>query len=222
MFLNYNPLNEFVEPIISEQWWFGLQHGIGILSHGVIIAYLLKAKTLYIASSFTYSENEYLNKLILPCASSPVIDNFFKFADCSSVHDGYEFSRASKVQNIVDFSNETSKNIKMHVCWATKSGRNCNVCEKCARTFLALLSNKANPNDYGFLVNEETLSKVKENFYDSVYNKKRVKGWAMHEGTLIRWKVAQKALLNDPEFLQDLHLYDSLKWFLELDFDEIV
>ena len=41
-----------------------------------------------------------------------------------------------------------------------------------------------NPNDYGFLVDDETILQVEMNFKDVIFNNKRIGGWAIHSQTL--------------------------------------
>ena len=99
-------LTKEIEDKVPSSWWHQLQHGIAILSHAALIAYFRKSKAILIASSHSPAEAKYFNKPIMSCASSPLIDNEFKFAGCYVIHDGYHKERVDKIRNIVSFSHE--------------------------------------------------------------------------------------------------------------------
>lgn len=128
----------------GDGWWHGFQHGLGLIGHAAPIAHLLGKETVYIASSFTAEDAG------TTCASDPSIDNHVRFCGARVVHDGYDFSRQDKARNIVRFSQETGTPIKLRVCWESEGGSNCCTCEKCGRTILELISEGADPRDYGF------------------------------------------------------------------------
>lgn len=210
----YQTLGEYLEP--NGNWWHAVQHGIAILSKATILAYLFKVEKILFASTHAYDKQDLLEKNIVQCASSPFIDNEFKFASCSVIHDGCEFDRAGKLDNIINYSKKNNARFNMHVCWFDKSGENCNVCEKCARTYMYLMAIGENPNDYGFDVNDETLLQVERNFKGVVFYKKKIGGWVIHSKTLDFWKA------NQDKFRQNEHYWNDtcVKWFLDLDIDE--
>lgn len=155
-FLDEGMLNRLVRNS-GDMWWHGFHHGIGIISHGAPIAYLLNKSTIYIASSFHISQ-----KGQYTCASDPTIDNYIRFADAKIVHDGYEQTRQDKIANITSFSKETGKSIPLRVCWESEGGSNCCKCEKCFRTMMGIYAQGFSPNDFGFdYTNEEFKSVAK-------------------------------------------------------------
>lgn len=126
-------------------WWHDFQHGIAIICHTAPLAYLLEIEKVYIASSFTKDDiGNYT------CASDPSIDNYVRFASTKAIHDGYEYNRQMKIENIVKYSKKSNIDIPLRVCWESKDGKNCCHCEKCYRTILAILAEKENPIRYGF------------------------------------------------------------------------
>ncbi|MDO5470008.1 MAG: hypothetical protein Q4F38_01795 [Akkermansia sp.] len=135
-------LNELVKSS-KETWWYGYQHGIGIIGHAAPIAYHKRWKTVYFASTNTISD-----KVI--CASDPTIDNKVKFVNTKIWHDQYEFTRQQKVQHIVESCKNGGPPIQLRVCWQSDGGSNCCHCEKCARTLFAILAEGENPRDFGF------------------------------------------------------------------------
>ncbi|HHX61066.1 MAG TPA: hypothetical protein GX707_10200 [Epulopiscium sp.] len=125
-------------------WWYGFQHGIGIISHIAPIAYLKGIDLSYIASSFTRGDK-------VTCASDPSIDNHIQFCGSKVFHDGYDFDRQDKINVISKFIKKNKRNLHLHVCWKSSGGENCCRCEKCFRTITGLLLAKQNPSDLGFI-----------------------------------------------------------------------
>ena len=145
-FLEYSILSNYVRKFVNDEWWHGFQHGIGMLGQMAPLAYKKGFRTLYIASSFT---KEFKGKYT--CSSDPTIDNYFKFASCNTIHDGYEFNRQDKIHNICNYlENNKDKSINIRVCWQSKNGDNCCKCEKCYRTILGIIAEKKSPKDFGF------------------------------------------------------------------------
>ena len=120
---------------IKDNWWYSLQHGIGIISHAAPYAWKHDVNTVYIASTFW--DNGQKKTL---CASDPTIDNHVRFCGTKVVHDGYSFTRQQKVRKLAEYSKRTGISIRPHVCWQTAGGENCSKCEKCLRTIFGLLA----------------------------------------------------------------------------------
>lgn len=143
LFLNEAALSQLVMPLVNDGWWHGFQHGIGIISHIAPYAYLHKLKNIYFAASFT-------SKYKTTCASDPTIDNHVCIGKCTTIHDGYEFSRQDKIRRICDFKRRTGMQIQLRVCWQSTGGQNCCACEKCYRTICGILAEGENPADFSF------------------------------------------------------------------------
>ncbi|MCR5546581.1 MAG: polysaccharide pyruvyl transferase family protein [Lachnospiraceae bacterium] len=155
--MNYDNLNtEFAKPL-HENWWHGFQHGIALLSHAAPIAYYYKKHRIYLGATASAKSSEDYT-----CASTPIIDNYVRFAGAHCYHEGFENTRDDKIENICRYKHKTGKNIQLRVCWETRTGYNCCLCEKCVRTILEILAAGANPCDYGFDVNEEVYEKIVE------------------------------------------------------------
>lgn len=155
VFINEGVLHTKVLKLCGDGWWHGFQHGIGIYSHAAPIAYLLCKKTVYFASSFTAAD-----KGKVTCASDPTIDNYVRFCGANVVHDGYEYTRQMKVHNIAHFSRDNNIKIALRVCWESKGGSNCCMCEKCWRTMLALYAEGFDPHDFGFEYDNRRLARL--------------------------------------------------------------
>lgn len=138
----------------GDNWWHGLQHGIGLLSHAAPLAYVCGFRTVYIASS-----NPESMKGQYTCGSDPTIDNHVRYCGCAVVHDGYEWDRQAKARYVVFRKKETGADIRLRVCWESalssapgrSGGGNCCRCEKCYRTILEIVSEGGDPNEYGFV-----------------------------------------------------------------------
>ena len=125
-------------------WYHDFQHGIGLIGLVAPLSYVRGYKTVYIASSYHESQwGQY------KCASDPVIDNRLKYGATCTFHDGYELTRQEKVRYICDYADQ--KNVKpfLRVCWESGGGKNCCHCEKCRRTYMAVLAEKHDPADFG-------------------------------------------------------------------------
>ena len=142
-FLNTELLSYKVQKS-GDGWWHGFQHGIGIISHAAPIAWLYKSKICYFASSYSKKD-----PVTLPCASYPTIDETLHFMETQVIHDGFEQFRQDKIDTIVKFKKEKKYNIKLHVCWQSQGGVNCNKCEKCLRTILGIIVAHGNPDEFG-------------------------------------------------------------------------
>lgn len=210
-------LNKEIEDKASSNWWHQLQHGISLLAHASVIAYLRKSKGILIASSHSPNEAKYFNKEIIQCASSPSIDNEFKVASCSAYHNGYELDRIDKIKNIINFSKENNIKIPIKVCFATHDGNNCCVCDKCSRTILSIISENENPNDYGFEINDNTFINIKNHindFENGIYER----GWSYSGFKVFDWICIQENFNKNRSHWED---NEKINWILDYDFTKL-
>ena len=127
----------------GDAWWHGFQHGMGIAGHAAPIAYLKGKQFVYLASSFTAADR-------VTCASHPEIEGRLKFCSAQMVHDGFEFHRQNKISHLVQFVRQQHHPLNLRVCWESSGATNCCRCEKCGRTILGILAEKADPSAFGF------------------------------------------------------------------------
>ena len=118
---------------------------------------------VFIASSIT---EKLKDKYAYACVSVPSIDNRLCFCGCRTVHDGYEWDRQQKVAYLVSRFDNFYQPLKLRVCWESGGGENCSHCEKCYRTILELVSEGADPNEYGFAWDIEAIRRCK---YEMLY-----------------------------------------------------
>ena len=191
-------------------WWGMVQHGMALLGVLAPLTYKYNITDVNIAASAT-------NEITYSWGSSPYIDENMKWANTQVTHDGYQFRRTDKTQNVVDFVNKTGYNIKLRVCFADeRTGYNCNKCHKCQRTALSLILCGANPKDYGF--------NLPDNFYDLIFNNFGDDS-IMTKGIKYQWACIQDKAKTTSSFFvlkDELKEKEALKKFAELDLDAIV
>ena len=146
-----------------------------------------------------------------------MIDNEFKVASCSAYHNGYELDRTDKVRNIVNFSKENNIKIPIKVCFATHDGNNCCVCDKCSRTILSIISENADPNEYGFEVNDDTFVNIKnhiKDFENGIYER----GWSYSGFKVFDWICIQENFNKNRSQWED---NEDINWILDYDFTKL-
>lgn len=153
-FINADAVNRAFGKKTGSTWWFGFQHSVAFIGCAMVAAYYKGARSVYIASSYTFGQ-------YIICVSDPRIDSEIRCAGIETVHDGYELSRQDKVRLIVQYQNNTNREIKLRVC--SFNTHNCCKCEKCFRTMLALLSEGAKDVSlFGFELDKDFLDALKE------------------------------------------------------------
>ncbi|MDF2943979.1 MAG: hypothetical protein K0S01_2837 [Herbinix sp.] len=203
-FLNEGALSDYVFQITGDNWWYGFQHGIGIIGHMAPFAYQYKIKTTYIASSLTNDDKT-------TCASDPSIDNYIKYCGSQVIHDGYEYSRPEKVHRISEYVKRTENPIQLRVCWESEGGSNCCHCEKCYRTILCLLAVKSDSRKYGFNYTDDEFADMMKDF--------RMKIHFLHESYLVVYKNIQNIMRKNYNINQ---VNQNLKWFYKADLDKVL
>lgn len=154
-FLAYDSLNKTYHKQLRDDWWHGVQHGIGLIGLAAPYAATKHVEILYIASSFTNSDGA------VTCASYPTIDNHVRFSSCQTVHDGFEDSRQDKIRKIVNFQTDSKAPVHVRVCWLSQDGGNCCRCEKCYRTIMGFAAEGEDPQKYGFSLQADTWAAIR-------------------------------------------------------------
>ncbi len=190
---------------LKDGWWHGVQHGIAIIGHTAPLMWLHKKKTLYIASSLAASN------IGVRCASYPTIDDNVSFFGCNVVHDAFEWNRQDKVHYLVSRQEELKLPISLKVCWESQEGSNCCHCEKCFRTMVGLWAEGADPADYGFSYNADTI-------FDEIYDLIALK-FPFNESNAYRYKFIQSGIKRNWDKIQKLEYGPKFKWMLNFDFD---
>ena len=159
-FLNQHILYSYFYEKLPYSWYYSIQHGIGLLGLCAPLAKAENLKNIYIPST-------YPSRFIMPCGSSPELDNSIKWSNINITHDGSEFYRQEKINAIADYLKTENYRIKIHVCYSDLRELNCSKCEKCLRTIVGLMAAGLNPNDYGFKISKDTFSLIKNKLLNS-------------------------------------------------------
>jgi len=148
-------LNKVYGEKMQGNWWYNMQHGLALITLGVVYAYKNKIKTIYIPSSY------HVKNTNVRCASYPTIDEAVRFGGSGNViHEGFQYSRQDKVSLLVDYVRKTKEKLKLRVCWEGDEGNNCNHCEKCIRTIVNLILEGEKPKDYGFEIEKKDMRMI--------------------------------------------------------------
>lgn len=198
-FLDEGALSEYVTLRTGNNWWYGFQHGIGIIGHAAPAAYQSSIKTIYIASSLTEEDHS-------TCASDPSIDNYVRFCGCRVIHDGFEYSRQDKTNRISEYVRRSKTPAQLRVCWESEGGSNCCRCEKCHLTILCLLAGKNDPRDYGFHYADEDLAEMMKDFRWEIH--------FSHPSCIVLYKIIQAELRKNYDFRE---VDPALRWYYKTD-----
>lgn len=197
--LNERNLNKYIKDLVHDNYWHAFQHGIAIISHSAPISYINKLKCVYIASSFTKDDH-------VPCASDPTIDNFVKFSSTNIIHDGYEFNRQDKSENVAKFIGKENKKIKLRVCLDDYRIDNCCHCEKCYRTIFGFASKGFDPSIVGFDLTKNDYKKIEKDIKNRIIIE-----------FIPYWINIKNEFLKHPELKND----ERFSWIFDADFKEL-
>lgn len=147
-FLNHAYLGNISKAI--PLWWAYVQHGMGLSGLMAIPSWFKGASNVYIASSHSYEFSD------SPWGSVPKIDNEIAWFGLNVQHDCFDLTRQGKINLITDRVRRGSSAPYLRVCYSSRGGKNCCVCEKCSRTMSGLLVSGFDYNNFGFdlLINE--------------------------------------------------------------------
>lgn len=148
----------FHEPNINKNvipgysWYINFHMSIGVTSHAAPLHYKNNFKKVLLSSGFAHPGS--------------ITSNTKEIVNSARWIDNREFiniipeqvTRQDKLKDIVHFCNSNNFYFKLRVCLQKGTGFNCRHCEKCCKTILGLLAENAEPNMYGFSVNDEDIS----------------------------------------------------------------
>ncbi|AYF07700.1 peptidase [Bacillus paramobilis] len=198
-FINAGNIDHDFRRKLEDTWWHGLHHGLAIISAAIPIAFKLKIKCIYIASS-----NSPLYEVT--CASDPTVDNEIRYASGQVFHDGYELNRQNKVKVVVDHYSAIKKLVNIRVCF--KNEENCCKCEKCLRTIMGIIAEGQDPRSYGFNIPNDIFRYIKTSLDNEVK-------FFTDTFIVIYWNIIQVRM---KENYNNILYKDLLDWFLDYDF----
>lgn len=196
-----NALGLLCEKVLGHQnnhgWWASIAHILSMTS--TTIPYLWKKgiSTHYIGSSYDPSAKTFDSN------NSEMIDTLACCnIDFRSVDEN--LNRNDKVGKIVSYQKETGTPIKLKVCWNRTAGENCSACEKCYRTILNLIANHADPNEYGFSVDQSTINRMRQFVRDNTVSS-------------AFWLPIQESMQSEREFWTGT----EMDWFLDVKLNSV-
>lgn len=153
-----NELGELCEKLLGHSfnhgWWASVAHILSMTAAIAPFAWQQRIGTHFIGSSYdgktkTFDSNN--EEMIAAIRYGSCI---FRMVDGS-------LGRNEKVGKIIRYRERTGAPLQLKVCWQRTAGVNCSACEKCYRTIMNILANRGNPNDYGFVVDANTLVTIR-------------------------------------------------------------
>lgn len=203
--LNYIELNRllYIKGLSAKCWWTHIQHGISHIALLTPYAYKYKMEKIYVPGTL---EESYVEKYgITPMASDPTIDNEFKFSSCSTIHDGFIYTRQDKIANICRFKKNVDFDFDIRVCFSSSNGENCNICRKCSITILGLIQQKQDPNKFGFKVDKSLLMDMRDRYENEFVFEHFALNW---------WENIKNKFLEEREFWLQ---YPYISWIMFID-----
>jgi hypothetical protein len=202
------PVIERRWPQVGE-WWPHVQHGIGLLG---LLAPLVPAGRVVIAASHSPEFG------IRAWGSSPRLDTALRWGGTTVDHHGFETSRQAKVERIVADGGPPPE---LRVCYSNPygDGRNCGRCEKCLRTFTALVAAGADPGDYGMPMSLEVgMRRVRRRFrtYRVFFNATKPRLWGDVQQSISRTRGGDDAGID--RMRVDGDRAEFLEWVSRFDF----
>ena len=192
-----NALGYLCERLLGHQrnhgWWASIAH---VLSMSATVApwlWLNRISTHYIGSSYD-------GQIKTLDANNDDIVNAIKVCSCQLSMADSTMDRNAKIKKIIQYRQKTNAQIQLKVCWRRVAGKNCSACEKCYRTIMSIISNHANPNDYGFCVNTKVLHEIK----------KFLKANTVNVGF---WKTIQQSFVEEKDYWETI---PEVSWILKI------
>lgn len=199
--INVNTFNKNIAKKLGDSWWHAFQHSMSFIAIAIPLAYQLKIKNIYIASSFSLGS-------IGKCASYATTDIEFKFAKYGGcIHDGFELTRQDKIRLLVEYQKRNVTDYPIRVC--SFNDKNCCKCEKCFRTILGITAENGDIEKFGFHINEP----LKKHFENVMAE--RLHNYGVNGESTKHWPFIKQRMQENYEQLQEKEFVD---WFMNYDF----
>jgi hypothetical protein len=189
-------LSGIIHPEHNHGWWASIAHILSMASTIAPLAYLYKISTNYLGSGYSAHSNGF-------DANNLDMVNAVRFGSCSFELVDADLERSDKAEKIVKFCENNDLHVQLKVCWYSNASENCSHCEKCYRTMAAIIANHADPNDYGFNIDERGYKKMhrylKYHFINDAF-----------------WEENRKTFLKESSFWEK---NKKMSWILDIDFN---
>lgn len=215
--LNMQYLYSLIVGKVNDEWWHGLQHGLAIITHSAPVCFVNDIKNVYFDGSTSVKYDD-TNKKV--CASDPKIDNYIKYLIVMYYIIQWKLLDVIKLDTLVIFLYKKIS-INLRVCWETRSGFNCCVCEKCVQTIFSILGQGFQPEKFGFDITSKTYSAIATSINTNKFK--------IHDGNIFNWKYRINLLSRMPNLIKEniavktliekfSYLIDTTYNFIETDF----
>lgn len=194
-----------VRELVNGTWWKGMGYALGFLAMTAPLS-AGRFNHLIIAA---WANQEHADRMREnPDASSPRIDQKIAWSNLRVEHHGC-LHRYEKVQAMKNWLPGN----QLRVCWVfdqaveIDGALNCNRCEKCARSIVALVLGGADPARCGLTVNDESIRFMKDLLVKKKLSNKHLAMW---------WGPMQRMV---PEHIKGdmFGLGEFLEWFRNFD-----
>lgn len=138
----------------NHGWWASIAHILSMTSACAPWIWINRITSHYIGSSYD-GKNDTFD------SNNEQLVDAIKFCSCRFHLVDSDIDRNAKVKKIIDYCKANGTSVQLKVCWWRVTGENCCACEKCYRTIMNIIANHADPNQYGFCVNRDTLQQIK-------------------------------------------------------------
>ena len=145
----------------NHGWWASIAHILSMTSVIAPYLYLQGTGVIYIGSSWdgaTIDSNneEFVHAIKYGETRFEIVDEYV--------------DRNEKIETIIAFKERYNIPLELKVCWKRTAGKNCCRCEKCYRTIMGIICNHADPNNYGFSVDEKTIQCIQHYLNNYIVN----------------------------------------------------
>lgn len=189
-------LKTIIKPEHDHGWWASIAHILSMTSTIAPILYLRNIGLHYIGSSYSVNSDGF-------DANNLEMVNSIKIASCSFELLDANLERGDKIKKVVEYCQLNKLKVEFKVCWYAKASENCSHCEKCYRTIAETLCNHADPNDFGFRIDEKGYKQmhkfVKNNYVNPAF-----------------WEATRTIYLKEKDYwMSD----KNISWLLDIDFN---
>lgn len=197
------------EEHLHTNWLDAVHVGIGLPGLCAPLAYAEGFDRLYMADSITERHVEEGTEAV---GNHPNVVSSIAWTGTSVENDGVSMTRQEKVDLIAETVREEDEDLELHVCLESDVG-NCNRCEKCIRTALALVLAGLDPDRYGFEVDGEAIRNARTMLESGE--------WELGDGLVPHWKDVQHYARRRDRTFERPETAAFFEWLVSADLDEL-
>lgn len=201
-FLRNVMLIAYSDPYVEGAWYSSVGHGLGLPGLCAPLAYATGITDLYMAATHWRGAS-------FPWGSRPSIVDNVAWGATDTHHDGYEYTRQERVEEIARFVDAEDPDLTLLTC-SNEVTENCGRCEKCCRTAVAMLGAGLDPNRHGLALSPETFDYIRTELENG--------NWKLSENEKLFWEDLRDTVASDVECPIE-GSEDFFEWLRTADFD---